>query len=1398
MKATLSFRKDFVEKAFRNARHAMPVLSVMRTRRKMLLMSILISHIFIQSAFSQKTTTFLSKYDSCHVHVPAQAPLAIEAVSAGAPRVRVAYVIPSNRSPQSNGVADLQNAISAGQQFYKDQMEQNGFGAKTYSYETEADGVTPMVHVVHVNETDEFLRGDIWGRTIQAAINAGISVWTSGEVWVLIPETHLMLPDGTVTGGAALGGSFGSGNSPGVAMLGSNALPFLPLLKDDTPYNGQVLPALGSFPMKQDVSAPWFEGTTFSSIASSQLGALWHEMGHAFGLPHDFRNDNNFHGNLMGNGLRGVRGALFPEKYSQDYTRLEYASGLILNGSHYFNTNKIAAASPVVFYANPGSITPKQGLVNIAFQAFDEDSLSLAHLRYRGDAVAEMILKNTKTDTAFAVPYFAQGDYNSYTIVVYDKQGNLTYMDLQVTVPAGYNQAPVPFIQIDPPVPGPNQPVTLNAAGSFDYNHDQSSLLASWDVDNDGRFDTEPSTNKMMQYLYSNGGNYLIRLKLTDPEGAQTISTPVSIRIPGEKKIAVETFTLIDAGKDEARSDLRPGMVIDLAAWQGKTFSIRANTSPGTIDRVEFDLKGPVTHQQTERILPYALFGDNPQGNFNGRKLLPGDYTLTATPFSSSGKGIALTVSFRVRESLPGEPAILWDKTIGGTGNDYLGSTIVTSDGGYLLAGHSDSDASADKSENSRGGNDFWVVKLDAGHNKQWDKTFGGSNDDQLKRVIAAPDGGYLLAGYSQSNASGDKSENRKGFYDFWVVKIDSQGNKLWDKTYGGSRSELLYTVVSVSTGGYLLAGFSESSISGDKSENNKGRVDYWVVRIDDLGNKIWDRTFGGIREDELRSVTPTSDGGYLLGGYSRSDISGDKSENSRGSTDYWVLKIDEQGNKVWDKTLGGVNDDLLNCTIPAADGGFLLVGYSDSDISGDKSESGKGSYDSWVVKLDAAGNKMWDKTFGGDVVDVTTSAVPAPDGGYFLAGYSNSNTSGDKSDDSRGKEDYWAIKIDNAGNRIWDKTMGGSSIEFRTSATFTSDGSYLLSGQSNSDASGDKSENRKGGCDQNGNCTYDYWIVALKEPGTPAVMNLTLMNADTDREIQELNDGDVIRLTDVGCRLLNIRANITDENIKKVSFRLKGPVSHYQTERIAPYELFGDQGGKLPAGEYTLTVTPYVNSTKGHDLTISFSVTDGFAISGFSLIDATSDRKAGELTEGDVIDLSILKGHKLTVLVDTQPAHIEKVDLTLQGPVTYSTTERYFPYTLFGDFTKDGCSTDYAGRNFVPGTYTLTASPYSGGVKGTPYTITFTVISGGTAGGECRKVEVYPLPARGFINIAHEGETENTHLFLLDFNGNVLLNRPLSQQPVEQLDVSVYRKGIHYLKVVGPEEVQIIRLVIE
>jgi len=356
-------------------------------------------------------------------------------------------------------------------------------------------------------------------------------------------------------------------------------------------------------------------------------------------------------------------------------------------------------------------------------------------------------------------------------------------------------------------------------------------------------------------------------------------------------------------------------------------------------------------------------------------------------------------------------PAKQWDKTFGGGGHEFLFSLKQTTDGGYIFGGWSQSNMGADKSENGRGGYDYWVVKIDGNGLKQWDKTFGGSGDDELYSLEQTSDGGYILGGWSSSDMGADKSENGRGDLDYWVVKIDGNGVKQWDKTFGGGGYDELYSLEQTSDGGYILGGWSSSDMGADKSENSRGYWDYWVVKIDGNGVKQWDKTFGGNNYDALESLQQTTDGGYILGGRSSSNIGADKSENCRGFEDYWVVKIDGNGVKQWDKTFGGSQPDGLYSLQQTSDGGYILGGWSSSDMGVDKSENGRGGYDYWVVKIDGNGIKQWDKTFGGSNYDALRSLEQTTDGGYILGGSSNSNMGADKSENGRGSEDYWVVK---------------------------------------------------------------------------------------------------------------------------------------------------------------------------------------------------------------------------------------------------------------------------------------------------------------------------------------------------------------------------------------------------
>ena len=188
---------------------------------------------------------------------------------------------------------------------------------------------------------------------------------------------------------------------------------------------------------------------------------------------------------------------------------------------------------------------------------------------------------------------------------------------------------------------------------------------------------------------------------------------------------------------------------------------------------------------------------------------------------------------------------------------------------------------------------------------------------------------------------------------DYWIVKTDSAGIVLWDQTIGGSATDYLYAVLETPEGGFLLGGYSYSGISGDKTEENLGEQDYWIVKTDATGNIDWQKTIGGDETDVLRALVPVEGGGFLLGGYSSSDVSGNKSEDSFGEQDYWVVMTDDSGNLLWDQTIGGSATDNLYTMVAAEDGGYLVGGHSSSDASGNKEEDSEGSYDYWTVKLE-------------------------------------------------------------------------------------------------------------------------------------------------------------------------------------------------------------------------------------------------------------------------------------------------------------------------------------------------------------------------------------------------------------------------------------------------------------
>lgn len=435
------------------------------------------------------------------------------------------------------------------------------------------------------------------------------------------------------------------------------------------------------------------------------------------------------------------------------------------------------------------------------------------------------------------------------------------------------------------------------------------------------------------------------------------------------------------------------------------------------------------------------------------------------------------------------EPQIIFDKTLGSINDDILLSSVQTSDGGFLLAGGT-AIYQTPSGDDLHGLSNGILIKIDKDGNQLWEKIFGGEGNDDLHEIIEAVDGGYILAGSSKSEAgTGNKTSPLHSTGDYWIIKIDDQGNKIWERSYGEGSVNVLQKIILTQDGNYMLAG---SSRDNDQINTDKFNDDFWLVKIDRLGNKIWGRTYGGNAIDFLESITATSDGGYIMGGRSQSDVSGDKTEGNFGPyrhDDYWIVKINMEGTVEWDKTFGGETGDVPTAIVEV-EHGYLIGGHSYSTSSGNKTTelintSGtNNTTDLWFVKVDAVGNHEWQKRIGGDGVDVLNSMKRTPDGNFVLFASSWSNIGFEKSSGNQGGADMWILKINEQADVLWDVTLGGTSEDQAFTGLPLSDSLFFLVGYSNSDISGDKSENNIG------QGLRDGWVVkfGLKDIYCPTV----------------------------------------------------------------------------------------------------------------------------------------------------------------------------------------------------------------------------------------------------------------------------------------------------------------------
>jgi len=394
-------------------------------------------------------------------------------------------------------------------------------------------------------------------------------------------------------------------------------------------------------------------------------------------------------------------------------------------------------------------------------------------------------------------------------------------------------------------------------------------------------------------------------------------------------------------------------------------------------------------------------------------------------------------------------------KTFGGSKNEVANAVVKTIDGGYTIAGYTqsiDGDITNKTSDNT----DFLVAKFSADDNLLWSKTFGGSENDRASDIIETLDGGFAVLGYSESNDA-DVSKN-EGSQDFWLIKLDNSGNLIWEKSFGFSGADYGTTLTQTKDNGYLITGVIDVTASnglGNKAVANKhAGGDIWAIKLDNSGNLVWRNYYGGSFTDISFGVLETEDNSFIIAGSSDSndvDIS-----NNKGSYDFWIIKISSTGNLIWEKSFGGSEIDEARAITTSFDGNFVIVG--DTRSSNNDVASNNGAADLWMLKIDTNGNLLSQKTFGGSSFDVARSISKTQNSTYIISGSSRS-LNGDVSK-NQGQNDGWVLEVKENGNLLWQKTIGGSEIDFFYDAVQINNGTIIAVGETNS-KDGDILENK-------------------------------------------------------------------------------------------------------------------------------------------------------------------------------------------------------------------------------------------------------------------------------------------------------------------------------------------------
>ena len=393
--------------------------------------------------------------------------------------------------------------------------------------------------------------------------------------------------------------------------------------------------------------------------------------------------------------------------------------------------------------------------------------------------------------------------------------------------------------------------------------------------------------------------------------------------------------------------------------------------------------------------------------------------------------------------------------------------------------------------------------------------TLGGTKNESGQSVIATSDGGFAVLGYSQS-MDGDLLNKSNISYDFWLIKYNFNGEQEWQKVYGGSSDDRGYDIILSNDNNMVIFGSSKSA-DGDVS-SNAGSNDFWIAKISNSGAIIWEKSLGYSGSDNGYSVIQTIDNGYLLLGVldvTASDGEGNNriSSYSHAGGDYWAVKLDANGVLEWSRYFGGNFTDTSYAACQTQGGDYIIIGSSDSnDID---ISNNKGTYDFWIIKISSEGNLIWEKSYGGSEIDEALDITPTTDGNFIVCGNTRSNNIDVNL--NNGAADIWILKITPNGEILWEKTYGGNSFEAAKSVHQTTDNGFVIAGNSRSD-NNDLTKN---------NGQNDGWIFKINQDGILQWQSsIGGSNIDLLMDSTQLQDGSIVAVGNTSSSDLDILEN--------------------------------------------------------------------------------------------------------------------------------------------------------------------------------------------------------------------------------------------------------------------------------